>query len=1426
MSSATKNPSWRGQSYHPTAKPTSLGKRRWIATVLLCLMSIALALVFWQVFSSRKAQTHIFAVVVNQGQKQSGQLDNLSIAPLRFTSSFPKAISGLGLASNLHVTEELQLDSVRIQERLSTISKSAQRQDTLICSIQAQCMTIDGEARLIDADFSLQDSSPDSRQSASGGIPLPKLLKLFDIFPGTIVLALDAGDVVADTAAHCEQNDFLVKLQQVAMENKNDRLWILTSHSPGEISQDDLLGRERLFGRALAEALLGGVRVPKSEEFLRQWSRDRLLSLDEIANYVYRRVYSDSGKSQSPWLIRSGQGFVRSDKAGWADARLVYLAKLDKQGRMLGLAPPNVAQSEKKSDAVTIPSTQERSTSDNWIVKWQEFEKTWNRKSSDASYAWSLAECFPLVYRKMRAQLVDAELRSRAGLSDSLTRSFSNPIEPNPPDLQRMRELFESNPSQKRWDASELIDKQEQVHLLQHICQACLHVAEIRQLITRLDVLGEKSRPILNRLVDSFDHRLSPTELRARLKSDLRDFPGAIDILIEDTLGDPKTAVLESLLLCGSITAVQREKVLNKKLARKSLEGEYPTSIPESPSSWSKPSKSTASSVSSPAQTNASGEDMKSLQGTIANLINQGLRDDRLVARADQSLSLNSPLASLPSLPERKHGWWHDWHQKGTPLAQPLRLEASARFSLSLKLDPFPRPSEIRIQRSLFPDGLIGLKLDGERIDDANPTFVRKWSQIEQNGQTIEVELETSEIVRPSAETIALKISGVNGPTNEPLPLRLRLTSKDRIELNVNRFIRKDGKDEWWPEEASLKGRVFRLHPFAGHETYFSLEAINRGEKAKTIQADLYPLPKRIGVPGILVSNDAYIQSDFNEDDTVRQVKKSAAIATAKGLELKPQQAKKMVLLPAAVAAVPATELPKPTLVPASPDVSAGMVLILTDVNDGAVLESFLFEYDPSKPSEYIEAYVAVEANEQSRVISVQAQYRDANEDGQPDLSPTDNQVIDVSIFREPWMGANPKGEFNGVIDPSRKLPLRLSLQVPLDATLENLTFLSLNISGYPRALSKNISIRDLQKQVLESFKGDKPKAAIRSISDGTKTYWSVLPNEYKPDADLPIGSKSLAIFKQPKQVEVIIAFDWARDVSNGQMQSAFLRLGDSEKKIFGDRNWVFQATKLTEDGIGITANVSDHSVVMDSSGMQNKTLQLRTIALERESDAIEVVFDSQLPQLRVIKLMKEDVFKGEETSVQFEIQENGLSGISRFEMLVHNGLNEEKVKLPGTLNQNESERGSRSIERNLPIGKLESGSYKVFITASDLAGNGPVKSNAVPLRIREKPAPPQADGKPPPTKVSPPVLGSIRGKVRFANGDEPSQAKVSLDSNGKSGDFPNGNFSFSEVPLGKYKITAEFAYQSSTWGGEATGVFKTEADFQKEFEIRCKKAP
>jgi hypothetical protein len=106
MASAIKKASWRGSSFQPTHATSGLSKRRWTATLVLGLMSIALGFILWQWWILRDSQSYILSVVINQSAKQSGQQDNLSIAPLRFTANLPKSLTGLRTAKSVKNVEE------------------------------------------------------------------------------------------------------------------------------------------------------------------------------------------------------------------------------------------------------------------------------------------------------------------------------------------------------------------------------------------------------------------------------------------------------------------------------------------------------------------------------------------------------------------------------------------------------------------------------------------------------------------------------------------------------------------------------------------------------------------------------------------------------------------------------------------------------------------------------------------------------------------------------------------------------------------------------------------------------------------------------------------------------------------------------------------------------------------------------------------------------------------------------------------------------------------------------------------------------------------------------------------------------------------------------------------------------------------------
>jgi len=425
-----------------------------------------------------------------------------------------------------------------------------------------------------------------------GAIDVTDLLKVFAPFQGTIIIALDAGDVVADAEVYCEKNDFLLLLKNVVeKEVNNERLWVLTSHSPSEISQDDIVSGHRLFDNALAESLLGAVRLPKAEETKLIWANDRIFTLDELANYVHRRVYVDSSKKQSPWLLRGGTGVVRSDKSNWPEATKIRIANLNRDGSIVGLAPkpqkvdsPKTSPSEPpssedgpQSPLKSTPDQPEKLTEnvrklsdDIWVNRWKVFEESWEKPAMpNQKQAWAFAECYPAAYREARGKLMNDELRSRAGIETSTTRVDPEIPPLNVDDLERFKSLFEPGTKGKRLDPLELKEAQNKAVIVQSICRASLSVAEARQLRLRLNALNETFRPQLLRLIQSFTATANqPLDRNTLSKSSLNQLPSQLELqrelesIVDEAtrISTNKPALLESLLLCGIIGGDRRQK--------------------------------------------------------------------------------------------------------------------------------------------------------------------------------------------------------------------------------------------------------------------------------------------------------------------------------------------------------------------------------------------------------------------------------------------------------------------------------------------------------------------------------------------------------------------------------------------------------------------------------------------------------------------------------------------------------------------------------------------------------------------------------------------------------------------------------------------------------------------------------------------------
>lgn len=1479
MTSASKRPLWRGQgtqrAYRPPSKNKALGKRRWIATLFLSTLVVAFGIIAWQWLTYREPKTHLISILGNQGQSQGFSLDNLSIPPLRFASAYPMEIEKVQGAKDVMLEAPISLDVVALAEKVDSIAKNSLLKDTLFCSVQAQCLSINGRPYVIAANFLLpKEKASDSVYQ--GAIAVGDLLKVFEKFQGTTIVALDAGDVVADIEAFCERNDFLLLLKSTLQtEVDNDRLWVLTSHSPGEISQENLVSGNRLFGNAVAEALLGTIRVPKAKDTKSSWGSDRILSLDELANYVHRRVYADSSKKQSPWLLRGGTGVAQSNKSIWPEATTVRVAKLNREGTLDGIATkPNTAAEPDSKPSASAPAVTPKTTTgqpenstaitpppptDIWLDRWEKFEKSWERPTvPNQKLAWSFSECFPAACREARGKLINDELRDRAGIEPTGERKPPEPPSLSDSEIKHFNNLFQPESKGSRWDPRELKDAQSNAKLIQSVCRGSLNVSEARQLGLRLDALNETPRPQLLRLVQAFTaSRNQPLERETLSTTSLSGLPSQLELnrelqAIVDEATRPNTnkpALLESLLLCSMLNAEQRRMVLEAKrnLAKSSSKIEYPTSLPDFPTRWNDPLNSTANS-STKVNTTKLGVSTSKPESSLDNkdlfklseLVEEALTDDRRIASVSQNDHQNSRLALIPNPPQLQQGWWPEWHQAGrqsnSPLVTPLRLDKNT-VQLSLKFSPIPEPSELEIRCSNLDDAIVSMKINGTRLSLPNASLRIPWSYFKENDSQLKIELEAIPGDKPREEKLVFSVSGIRGPKPESIDLDVRIAGKERIEMMVERLTRLDNREQWVEERSQLFGAGFSLQPFAGHETRFRLNITNQSEKVRSMRANIYALPTSRGIPGRLFYKEKFLNQELETDDFIQKVKRTdPPLATSQLIELKPSQSSRLRFDPepkvdAEGKSEPADKsaAPKPVVPISGSDSSGGIMVVVSDVNDATFTQNFFLEYLPIEPSRYIEASVQVKGEEQDWMIEVYPLYRDENADTFPDMAPTDFQALDVSLFLEPWMGRPPKGELRIKLNPTLPKPAKLSLAVPRESLNEADPYIGIDVQSYPRALSRQVSLGDPDPHQLEPYKSNRPRGEIRSISDSRKTFWVVPPLASSPDKppekDFALDPKRPTIFQAPSALIANVALDWTDDRTPGDSQLATIQLGNRQETLFGDRQWTFEVVKSDEEGFTLAARVADHTVNFDSSGVSNQSVYLKVDLIEKvPTKAVEVIFDSTAPRISGFKITKEPMYKGDQGDVVFTVDEAGLSGLAGFQLVVADRNGDEKKEPLRKLapKSSETERNSTTIPDKFLTDKLEPGVYKIYVTAFDKAGNGPVRSPGASFQIRERPAPATPSNSPQPGV--PQITGTINGTVKFGGGGAVSEGTVKLDSIGKSAEIVDGKFTFDEVPLGKFKLTAESVWQGATYAGEVTGEFKEEKDFTRPISMTVKK--
>lgn len=324
QSIATRD-SWRLRDPRETqAKSKRLRFAIW-SLVFLVLISCLVVFLFWWwdhrvtyvgIMTTQHGRLQVPLIPYQQHDKQA--LDELF-------SSYAKESSCRRLA-------ETELSGLP-EAADAFVACEAGRRDAAILYVSTHGLTYNGEPYLLQSDFALPTTGASTGDVTARGLyPVSEFLtKLSESNAGLKLLLLDAGRIAYDPQLGVLSNSFphLLAREVEAIDDPN--LWVLVSHSNGQISGVDSSSEHTLFGKSVLDAF-GGKADQLGDENLE-------LSLSELYMYVWNSVarWTVEGKPlQAPMLLRGTKGFVGLDAALGCD---IILAEL----------PPTAEEDEKEA---------------------------------------------------------------------------------------------------------------------------------------------------------------------------------------------------------------------------------------------------------------------------------------------------------------------------------------------------------------------------------------------------------------------------------------------------------------------------------------------------------------------------------------------------------------------------------------------------------------------------------------------------------------------------------------------------------------------------------------------------------------------------------------------------------------------------------------------------------------------------------------------------------------------------------------------------------------------------------------------------------------------------------------------------------------------------------------------------------------------
>ncbi|MEX2140112.1 MAG: hypothetical protein WD894_12680 [Pirellulales bacterium] len=287
---------WRAQA----AQPEQRARRRRVFRVLLPVIGLSLlgalaaVLILWFL---RPPKLDLIAIAV-------ADYRNPEVPPIAYCYEDLEALRTVLDAEGAESSWN-DASTDKIAQLDTALRETSNSHDNVLVYIKAHGVSLNGAAYLLDGSFELR--------GRSGRLSIDKLLADVAESPAHIkLLVLDTGHLDSDPRMGMLANEFTrLVTKAVAALPAEKNVWVLTSNSLFEHAQVSIKDRRSAFGYYLAEGLKGA-----ADGVLADSERDGLLQLDELYAYVrehvvqYARLVSSDRQSQTPLLLRSGEGVV------------------------------------------------------------------------------------------------------------------------------------------------------------------------------------------------------------------------------------------------------------------------------------------------------------------------------------------------------------------------------------------------------------------------------------------------------------------------------------------------------------------------------------------------------------------------------------------------------------------------------------------------------------------------------------------------------------------------------------------------------------------------------------------------------------------------------------------------------------------------------------------------------------------------------------------------------------------------------------------------------------------------------------------------------------------------------------------------------------------------------------------------------------